>query len=109
MNSTIVDASVSARVLDVHTHFFPSGTTDFAVTTGDSRWPSLAVLPEGGGRIMRGSEVFRPVGDTCFDLEARLLGMDAAGIDQHVLSPVPVTLNSWAEPTLAAKYAPRTK
>jgi aminocarboxymuconate-semialdehyde decarboxylase len=109
MNNGSVDASVSAGVsggvLDVHTHFFPTGTSNFAATTGDSRWPSLRVLPEGGGRIMRGAEIFRPVSDTCFDLEARLIGMDAAGIDEHVLSPVPVTLNAWAEPQLAAKYA----
>jgi aminocarboxymuconate-semialdehyde decarboxylase len=98
-----------SSVLDVHTHFFPQGTSDFAALTGDGRWPSLALRPEGSGsvrgRIMRGSELFRPVADTCFDLEARLLGMDAAGIDEHVLSPVPVTLNAWAEPELAAKYA----
>jgi aminocarboxymuconate-semialdehyde decarboxylase len=105
MNSGSTEPAVSAGVLDVHTHFFPKGTSDFAAVTGDSRWPSLTVLPEGGGRIMRGAEIFRPVSDTCFDLEARLLGMDAAGIDEHLLSPVPVTLNAWAEPTLAAKYA----
>jgi aminocarboxymuconate-semialdehyde decarboxylase len=105
MNSTAVAASVPAAVLDVHTHFFPLGTTDFAATTGDQRWPSLTVVREGGGRIMRGSEVFRPVAASCFDLEARLGAMDSAGIDEHVLSPVPVTLNAWAEPTLAAKYA----
>jgi aminocarboxymuconate-semialdehyde decarboxylase len=105
MNNSSGDPSVSAEVLDVHTHFFPKGTTDFAAVTGDSRWPSLTVLPEGSGRIMRGADIFRPVSDTCFDLEARLIGMDAAGIHEHVLSPVPVTLNGWAEPTLAAKYA----
>jgi aminocarboxymuconate-semialdehyde decarboxylase len=105
MNNSTDDPSVFAGVLDVHTHFFPRGTSDFAVVTGDLRWPSLTVLPDGSGRIMRGSEIFRPVSDTCFDLEARLVGMDAAGIDEHVLSPVPVTLNGWAEPTLAAKYA----
>jgi aminocarboxymuconate-semialdehyde decarboxylase len=93
------------NVLDVHTHFFPAGMTDLAVTTGDPRWPSLRVDPSGSGRIMRGSEVFRPVAPTCWDLVARATAMDALGIAEQVLSPVPVTLTTWAEPALAAQFA----
>jgi len=91
--------------IDVHTHFFPAGLADLAVTTGDPRWPSLAVDGQGRGRIMRGTTVFRPVAPTCWDPTARVEAMDAAGIDVHVLSPVPVTLVTWAEPRLAADFA----
>jgi aminocarboxymuconate-semialdehyde decarboxylase len=97
-------ASTPATV-DLHTHFFPAGLGDRMTATGDDRWPSLAVGSDGRGRIMRGATVFRPVAPTCWDPAARLEAMDAAGIDVHVLSPVPVTLTTWAEPRLAADFA----
>jgi aminocarboxymuconate-semialdehyde decarboxylase len=94
-----------ATVVDMHTHFFPPGMADFAEETGDSRWPSLSVNPDGSARIMRGDEVFRPVAETCWNLARRAEAMDEAEIDHHVLSPVPVTLTTWAEPVLAARFA----
>jgi aminocarboxymuconate-semialdehyde decarboxylase len=94
-----------ATVIDMHTHFFPAGMADLAAETGDSRWPSLAVNPDGSARIMRGAEVFRPVAETCWNLARRAEAMDEAGIDHHVLSPVPITLTTWAEPVLAIRFA----
>jgi aminocarboxymuconate-semialdehyde decarboxylase len=94
-----------ATVVDMHTHYFPAGIADLAFETGDSRWPSLSVNPDGSARIMRGAEVFRPVAETCWNLARRAEAMDVAGIDHHVLSPVPVTLTTWAEPVLAARFA----
>lgn len=93
--------------VDVHSHFFPAGLPDVAASTGDPRWPSLSIGPTGtagSARIMRGAEVFRPVAATCWRPEERLAAMDAAGIAVHVLSPVPVTLVSWAEPARAASF-----
>ncbi len=102
------------RVVDVHTHVFPLGLEDFAIKTGDSRWPSLRADDSGGGsggdaksgnaRIMRGPEVFRPVDRRCYDLEARLADMDRVGVDVQVLSPVPVTLCTWADPATASQF-----
>jgi aminocarboxymuconate-semialdehyde decarboxylase len=88
--------------VDVHTHFFPADLPDLAARTGDDRWPSLAVGAE-RGRIMRGQDTFRVVAASCWDLDRRLEAMDAAGIDVHVLSPVPITLTYWAEPPLATE------
>jgi aminocarboxymuconate-semialdehyde decarboxylase len=103
------------RVVDVHTHFFPPGLTDFTERTGDVRWPTLRLdSPEqtngagtrpGPANIMRGTEVFRPVSASCWHLESRLQAMDAAGITHHVLSPVPISLTTWARPELAAEFA----
>jgi aminocarboxymuconate-semialdehyde decarboxylase len=56
---------------------------------------------------MRGAEPFRVVAPSCWDLTARQVAMDDAGIDVHVLSPVPVTLTSWAEPALAVEFCRR--
>ena len=97
----------SSLNVDVHTHFFPTGLGDLAESTGDSRWPSLSVGPDGRARIMRGSEVFRPVDATCWDPIRRIDAMNAAGIDVQVLSPVPVTLTTWASPSLAVQFAQR--
>ncbi len=94
-----------APVLDVHTHFFPAGMRDFAETTGDERWPSLTIDNNGSGRIMRGAELFRPVIDTCWDLSRRVDAMESLGIARQVLSPVPVTLTSWADASPAAVFA----
>ncbi len=94
-----------ATVVDMHTHFLPGGMRDFSVETGDVRWPSLAINPDGSARIMRGTEVFRPVAEACWNLARRAEAMDEAGIDHHVLSPVPVTLTTWADPIPAAKFA----
>lgn len=99
--------AAAPNTVDVHTHFFPTGLPDLAVTTGDARWPSLHVDADGRGRIMRGDALFRPVAAPCFDVDARLAAMDTAGIDVHVLSPVPVTLTTWADPVAAAEFAAR--
>jgi aminocarboxymuconate-semialdehyde decarboxylase len=88
--------------VDVHSHFFPAGLPDLAAETGDARWPSLDTT--GPARIMRGDTVFRPVAATCWQPEARLEAMDRAGTAVHVLSPVPVTLVSWAPAPLAASF-----
>lgn len=95
------------ETVDAHTHFFPAGLGDLAATTGDRRWPSLQVDHSDVARIMRGDSVFRPVAPTCWDPARRVDAMDAAGIDVHVLSPVPITLTTWADPKLAADFARR--
>lgn len=92
-------------VVDVHTHFFPADIPDLAFTTGDHRWPSLLVDEGGQARIMRGSEVFRPVSKTCWDAPSRLEEMDASGVGVQVLSPVPVLLTTWADSTAASAFA----
>jgi aminocarboxymuconate-semialdehyde decarboxylase len=96
-----------APSVDVHTHFFPAALPDLAARTGDGRWPSLHVDTDGRGRIMCGASLFRVVASSCWDVGARLVAMDAAGIDVHVLSPVPVTLIAWAEPAAAAEFCRR--
>ena len=107
MESRKLDGLHTAATVDVHTHFFPDALGDFAATTGDPRWPSLHIDDERRARIMRGSDVFRPVASTCWNPEHRIEAMDAAGIDVQVLSPVPIMLTTWAEPNLAASFARR--
>ena len=102
-----VNAHPVPATVDVHTHFFPAGLGDLAASTGDERWPSLHIDEHNRGRIMRGDSVFRPVAAVCWDPLKRRQAMDESGVDVQVLSPVPVTLTTWAEPALAASFARR--
>jgi len=105
--STTADRQRGLANVDVHTHFFPADLDDYAASTGDGRWPSLRIDEHGDGQIMRGAAVFRPVAPVCWDAARRLEAMDATAVDVQVLSPVPVTLTTWAEPSLATTFARR--
>jgi aminocarboxymuconate-semialdehyde decarboxylase len=91
-------------VVDVHTHFMPTGLPDFAARTGDGRWP-LLVPGSGGGSIVCGADVFRRVSAPCWDVPARLAAMDALDVTVQVVSPVPVSLTYWADARNAAEFA----
>jgi aminocarboxymuconate-semialdehyde decarboxylase len=92
-------------IVDVHAHHFPAGLPDWSRLTGSPRWPSLVTENGGaGGRIMRGEDVFRNVRPPLWDVPARLAELDAAGVAQQVVSPVPVTLTYWADAEQAAAY-----
>lgn len=106
-------ARAQGTVVDIHAHHFPVGLPDLAAETGDARWPSLVIggglgstreADGEGGRLMRGDALFRKVQAVCFDGGARVGDLDAAGVDQQVISPVPVTLVDWAAPADAARF-----
>lgn len=89
-------------LVDIHAHHFPVGLPDLATKLGDQRWPSLIV--DDDPRIMLGDTVFRKVRPSCFDVVARVGELEASGIDQQVISPVPITLVDWAEPVDALRF-----
>lgn len=92
-------------ICDVHSHYMPAGLPDFAARFGDRRWPRLEVTGTGDGEIRLGPDLFRTVRRPCFEAEARLDELDAAGVGTQVISPVPITLTYWAEPKPALVYA----
>lgn len=94
-------------LVDVHTHFFPVGLPDMAAQTGDPRWPRLVVDQDGTGRIMRGDRLFRMVSRPCWAVASRLAEMEESGVDIQVISPVPVSLTTWADTDGAALFARR--
>ncbi len=89
-------------VVDFHAHHFPEGLPDMAATTGDERWPSLVIGES--PKLMQGPTVFRQVRPPCFDVPSRVAELDAAGVDQQVISPVPITLVDWAPAKEAATF-----
>jgi aminocarboxymuconate-semialdehyde decarboxylase len=99
--------SSSTPVIDMHAHFFPRGLSVPDAAAGDPRWPRLVVDSAESGRIMRGDTLFRPVRASLWSVADRIAELDEAGVDIQVVSPVPVTMTSWAEPSLAQDYARR--
>ncbi len=75
-------------IIDVHTHYVPSGWPDLTDTVGpDAPW--LRVESESDAVIMLGSREFRRIQANCWDAGLRLADMDADGVDIQVVSPTP--------------------
>ena len=90
-------------VIDVHTHVIPD-LPDHAVRLADDRWPSFSV--DGTvGRLSRDSSVVRTVGPAAWDMTARIAEMDRAGVQRHVLSPIPPLICDWGSAEHAASWA----
>lgn len=96
-------AREAVPIIDVHAHYLPRGLPDFAARHDDRRWPTL-VIDADGSRIMQHGRVYRTVDESYFSLERRLEQMEELGIQHQVLSPLPVSLASWADPLVAVDY-----
>ena len=96
----------SSGVVDTHAHFFPDGLSDPSAGV-DHRWPVLRTDPAGAdhGEILQGATLFRRVSSQLWDVDDRVASMDTHGIEQQLISPVPVMLTTWADPEPAARYA----
>ena len=57
------------------------------------------------GEVRQGNEVFRVVRRPFWDAAARVAEMDGNGTDVQVISPIPVALCYWGEPSLALQFA----
>lgn len=96
----------TGEVVDTHAHFFPRGLSDPSAGT-DPRWPVLRMDPAGAaqGEIFQGPTPFRAVSSQLWDVDDRVALMDTHGIQQQLISPVPVMLTTWADPEPATTYA----
>ena len=88
--------------IDVHTHVVPTGLP-FG-SGGASRWPYVRVEGETADVVVNG-RMFRRVRSNAWDLDRRIEDMEERGVDQQVLSPMPLLLSYWAPPREAAQYA----
>lgn len=93
-------------VIDTHAHFFPSGVGDPSKGV-DPRWPVLRPDAENSTHacIHQGETLFRRVNSQLWDIEDRLASMDTHGIEQQLISPVPIMLTTWADTEPAAAFA----
>jgi aminocarboxymuconate-semialdehyde decarboxylase len=81
---------MAVPVIDVHSHYVPSGWPDLAAECGGTDWPTMRVDSPTEATIMLGDKEFRRVSDACWNADQRLADMDEDGVDLQVVSPTPV-------------------
>ncbi len=89
--------------IDVHTHVVPENLPAYAGLGAPERWPSMAPARTCHRHVMIAGEVFRTVSDQCWDENKRATEMEAMGIGQQVLSPMPELLSYWLDGADAAQ------
>jgi aminocarboxymuconate-semialdehyde decarboxylase len=95
-------------VIDIHSHFFPRISQAEAAAVDAERAPWLVVDANGRtGQIMLGERPFRPVHDELWDADARVRGLDAAGIALQIVCATPVMFGYAWEASRAAEWAAR--
>uniref|UniRef100_A0A7S2RYQ4 2-amino-3-carboxymuconate-6-semialdehyde decarboxylase n=1 Tax=Mucochytrium quahogii TaxID=96639 RepID=A0A7S2RYQ4_9STRA len=96
--------------VDFHTHLIPKSWPDFSRRYGYPGFVHIDhsqehVEADGNARLVRDSEMYFEVGPNCWDLERRIVDMDAAGIDIQVVSTIPELFSYWAKGDDAADLA----
>jgi len=89
--------------IDIHTHVVPENLPAYLGAAAPERWPSMAPAQACHRHVMIAGEVFRTVSDQCWDENRRAADMDAIGIGQQVLSPMPELLSYWLDGAAAAQ------
>ena len=88
--------------VDLHAHWFGADVADGGVPAD---WPRLVVDSRDAGRIVRGTQTFRQVRPSLWDVTARLRDLDRCGIQRQVISPVPVTFAYDSDAGASTAYA----
>jgi len=84
--------------IDIHTHILPRKWPDLDAKYGYSGFVRLEHQDPCSARMMIGDNLFRQVGDNCWDPQRRLEEMDKSDVAIQVLSTVPVMFSYWAKP-----------
>lgn len=102
----MTDNTWPGGVVDTHAHFFPAGLSE-PPAGADPRWPLLRADPAQptSGGIHQGESLFRTVNSQLWDVDDRIASMDTHGIEQQLISPVPVMLTTWADVEPATAFA----
>lgn len=91
-------AETEAALIDVHTHVVPETFPAYLGKDSRAAWPSMAPAHACHRHVMVSGAPFRTVSHQCWDCAVRTADMDARGIDQQVLSPMPELLSYWMAP-----------
>ena len=78
------------KAIDIHSHFLPAQWEDLSAKFGGTDWPSMQLLGDGKGMLMKGGQPYRPVYSACWDAATRLEEMDRDGIDHQLISVTPL-------------------
>ena len=93
-----IDEPRSDELIDVHTHVVPETFPAYLGRHLDAPWPSMAPAHACHQHVMVSGKVYRTVSHQCWDCQVRLADMDALGVGQQVLSPMPELLSYWLTP-----------
>ncbi|GBG27542.1 2-amino-3-carboxymuconate-6-semialdehyde decarboxylase [Hondaea fermentalgiana] len=114
-SSSAADASKGVKEsgktrIDFHTHIVPRTWPDPSRRYGYGGFFNIdhdpaEVETAGNARLLKDSEPYLELGPNCWDVDARLVDMDAAGIDVQVLSTIPEMFSYWAKPEDTADLA----
>lgn len=86
-------------IIDAHAHVIPG------VFPPRDGFPAMAVHDQDTARtLVFGTTRFR-ARDAFFQVESRIAAMDAAGVDEEIVSPMPPLLNTAVEPVLGRDIA----
>ena len=96
--------AATSMKIDIHTHIMPEEMPHWTKKFG---YDGFIHLEHRNCKacMMKGDRVFREVEKNCFGDASRIAEMDALGIDQQVLSTIPVLFNYWAKPKDALETA----
>lgn len=95
-------------MIDIHSHLFPRIGQAEARAIDAERAPWLSVAADGrSGQIMLGERPFRPVHDELWDADARVRGLDRAGIALQIVCATPVMFGYAWEAARTADWAAR--
>jgi aminocarboxymuconate-semialdehyde decarboxylase len=93
---------VQPRLIDVHSHVVPRSLPRDPTGGEIGAWPSVHCEACGRlAKVMVGNKPFRDIDDRSWDVERRVADMDADGVWQQALSPMPELLSYWLEPGAA--------
>jgi aminocarboxymuconate-semialdehyde decarboxylase len=82
--------------IDIHTHVVPFDMPPYVGRHAGASWPSMAIAPTCNHRsVVIDGKVFRTVPHECWDVEQRIVHMEAQGVGRQVLSPMPELLSYW--------------
>jgi aminocarboxymuconate-semialdehyde decarboxylase len=91
-------ARCQCGITDIHTHVVPEHFPAYLGKHLNVPWPSTVEAQACHRHVMISGSIYRTVSHQCWSSPVRLADMDARGITQQVLSPMPELLSYWLEP-----------
>jgi aminocarboxymuconate-semialdehyde decarboxylase len=84
-------------IIDFHNHFIPASFPQRPVGLDEPAWPGLVHDDNGTAMMVLGNTPIRPFGDIYWNVEKRIVAMDAAGTTVQVICALPELFSYWLD------------